>query len=91
MHPYHISLHQETILFREWIFDRQEKSIQDDVFLSKIIFSEATFNNIGAVNRHNVNYWSPINSRWMQVSTPLHVWCDILGDSNWTTFFWHNS
>lgn len=72
MHPYHISLHQELtgndfiqrVNFYNWM---QEKLAQDDTFLSKIFFSdEATFNNIGVVNRHNMHYWSPVNPRWIQ-------------------------
>jgi len=54
----------QRINFCNWM---QEKLTQDDAFLSKILFSnEAAFNNIGTVNRHNMHYWSPVNSRWMQ-------------------------
>ncbi|CAL1688642.1 unnamed protein product [Lasius platythorax] len=91
MHPYHISLHQELtgndfiqrVNFCNWM---QEKLAQDDTFLSKILFSdEATFSNIGAVNRHNMHFWSSVNPRWIQTVQyqhrwSLNVWCGILGD-----------
>lgn len=91
MHPYHIPLHQELtgndfiqrVNFCNWM---QEKLAQDDTFLSKILFSdEATFNNIGAVNRYNMHFWSPVNPRWIQTVQyqhcwSLNVWYGILGD-----------
>lgn len=54
-------------------------------FLYKILWSdEATFNESGSVNRHNMHYWSDRNPRWtrernFQVKYKVNVWIGMLG------------
>ncbi|KOC63585.1 hypothetical protein WH47_03087 [Habropoda laboriosa] len=88
-HPFHISLHQQLtendytkrLQFCEWGL----RKLQDDeMFLSKLLFTdEATFTNHGAVNRHNMHYWSVDNPRWLrevdkQRSWSVNVRCGLL-------------
>ena len=69
IHPYHISLHQEVTennFIQRVNFCNFKNQLRMMHSYKKYFFDEATFNNIGAVNRHNMHYWSPVNPRWMQ-------------------------
>lgn len=87
-HPYHMELHQEL---RDHDFEQRVNFCNtinvaieaDPNFLSKIMFSdEATFRSNGAVNRHNMHYYSTANPLWVrevqnQNHWSLNVWCGI--------------
>jgi len=70
-HPYHVILVQEIseddyvnrLVFCNWALQK----IEDDIFFfHRVLFSdEATFHNVGIVNRHNSHYWSPHNPHWI--------------------------
>lgn len=67
---------------------RMMLKINDDPhFLSKILWSdEARFHNNGVVNRHNSNYWSPMNPHWVMETRfqniwGINVWCGLFNHS----------
>lgn len=89
LHPYHIQLHQALTnedFNRRMIFCQRiiVKFQEDQNFLSKVLWTdEATFSNIGKVNRHNMHYWSRNNPHWMEQIDHQHrwsvnVWCGII-------------
>lgn len=58
--------------------------LEDDrAFLTKIMWGdEAKFHNNGVVNRHNSNYWSPVNPHWVMETRfqniwSVNVWCGL--------------
>lgn len=90
-HPYHVSMHQELhgddfhnrVTFCQWALERIRRNPD---FFSRVLFSdESTFTNHGAVNRHNMHYWSIENPQWLrqvehQRRWSVNVWCGIIGD-----------
>lgn len=99
-HPFHMELHQEhldrdfeqRINFCTTINDAIKA---DPNLLSKIMFSdEATFRSNGAVNRHNMHYYSTVNPFWVreiqnQNHWSLNVWCGIKNLQIIGPYFFH--
>lgn len=90
-HPYHISLHQELhgddfrlrVEFCQWAV--QQKRMNPNFFANVLFSDESTFTNHGAVNRHNMHYWSAQNPHWLrqvehQRPWSVNVWCGIIGN-----------
>lgn len=60
------------------------KEINRNLLYNILWSDEATFNESGSVNRHNMHYWSDRNPRWtrernFQVKYKVNVWIGILG------------
>ena len=71
-HPYHICLHQSLhgqdfqnrVIFCNIILNKIQENPN---FYNTVLFSdEATFNNIGVVNKHNMHYYAQENPRWVR-------------------------
>lgn len=90
-HPFHISLHQELhgndfrlrVEFCEWAV--QQIQVNPNFFANVLFSDESTFTNHGAVNRHNMHYWSVQNPHWLrqverQRPWSINVWCGIIGN-----------
>lgn len=90
-HPFHISLHQDLhgdnfqnrVRFCQWALQQMQRNPN---FFYLVLFSdESSFTNHGAVNRHNLHYWSVENPHWLrqvdhQRPWSVNVWYGIIGD-----------
>lgn len=79
-HPYHLCLNQE--LHGEdfqnrvnFCTDIQMRLIENESFLKNILYTdEASFKSNGALNRHNMHYYSTVNPYWMRTVDNQRVW-----------------
>jgi len=89
-HAYHISLHQalleqDNIKRVEFCMHMQELLV-DPENLNNILFTdEATFDNLGVVNKHNMHYYATENPHWVrhinfQNQWKLNVWGGIINN-----------
>lgn len=97
-HPYHLCLHQSL---QEHDFQNRidfcnlilGKTQENPNFYDIVLFSdEATFNNIGVVNKHNMHYYAQENPFWIrqvdfQHQWSLNVWAGIINNDVIGPFF----
>ncbi|RYA74177.1 hypothetical protein DD595_24615 [Enterobacter cloacae complex sp. 4DZ3-17B2] len=98
-YPYKVRLVQQLneddpdrrLQFAELMMNRIDA---DAGFLNRIVFSdEATFFLNGAINRHNMSYWSETNPNWMvdsrstQYPEKVNVWAGIINNAVVGPFF----